>query len=88
MASIFQKIFLPFLLIFVSILTPFIPECTTCESTGELTCSVCHGEGYVYNEEFDVMAVCGECGSYGKIGCTNCSEIAKIFYAAREEIKK
>ena len=88
MASIFQKILLPFLLIFVSILTPFIPECTTCESTGELTCNECHGAGYIYNEEFDTMVVCGECGTYGEIDCPDCSEIAKIFYAAREEIKK
>ena len=88
MASIFQKIILPFLLIFVSILAPFIPECATCESTGELTCSECHGKVYIYDVEFDVMAVCGECGRYGKTNCPDCSDIAKIFYAARGELNK
>ena len=81
-------IILPLLLALVNLFGAFIPTCETCEGNITVVCEKCNGEVFTYDPQYDLMIYCGWCSGTGETQCPDCSDIAKIYYALKDNLEE
>ena len=86
MAKVFP-FWVSIILVIVNLITPFLPHCEACDSTGYTVCEKCDGNCFEYSPQVDCMVVCSECYGEGKIECTVCPENIRHIYLIKTELE-
>lgn len=81
-------LFSSLMLALLNLLMPFLPQCTSCDSTGYVICDNCNGKGLTYSDEWDLMVSCEGCEGRGESYCPDCPENMQSFYLFKTEMEK
>ena len=81
-------LFSSLMLALLNFVMPFLPKCSSCDSTGYVVCEDCNGEGFTYSDEWDCMVVCDECEGRGESYCTDCPDHIRSFYLYKTKLER